>query len=168
MILSPPLHRREELNPGNRRSWWRRYLDPKGTQRGRHSNDKSSANNKSVDPSNYPCLLPPPPWRNCRAVWIQWGRVLHEIRRLLNSSLSLVESRASRNFLAPSRLFIFLLLFFLSFYRLFLVRFQRGSVVYIYMVNRQQFVHRRNNISDRDQREVVEENWRNWERQWTK
>lgn len=44
----------------------------------------------------------------------------------------------------------------------------REEAWYIYMVNRQQFVHRRNNISDRDQREVVEENWRNWERQWTK
>lgn len=131
MILSPPLHRRE-----NRRSWWRRYLDPKGTQRGRHSNDKSSANNKSVDPSDDSCCpLPPPPEGTVGP--FDSSRVLHEIRRLLNSSLSLlkVEPRGI-SWLHLAYLFSsssFPLLFFLSFYRLFLVRFQRGSVVYIYI-----------------------------------
>lgn len=163
MILSPPLHRRE-----NRRSWWRRYLDPKGTQRGRHSNDKSSANNKSVDPSDDSCCPLPPPPEGTVGPFDSRGSCFARNTPAIEFFPLLVESRASRNFLAPSRLFIFLFLFSPPFLPLFLSSFprslserKRGIYIYIYMVNRQQFVHRRNNISDRDQREVVEEKWRN-------
>lgn len=163
--LPPPS---ERMNLENL-SWWRRYLDPKGIQKGGREdrskpNDKSSANNKSVDPRMI-LASPSPPLKNRRGrVWVERGRVLREIRRVLNPFFpswksSLEEFPPSRNLFSSSSFFLFS---FLSFYRVLLVGFQRGSVVciYIYMVNREQFVHWQKHISERDQREVVEEKLR--------
>lgn len=144
------------MNLENRRSWWRRYLDPKGTQR-RGGLDARMTNRRQIINLSIHgwFLLPfPPLWRTIAAVGVVFCAKYAEYWILP----SLLESRGIS--CLPLAIYFrlplsspFIVFFSLPF------REKAWYCIYIYMVNRE-FVHWQKHISDRDQREVVEEKLR--------
>lgn len=143
------------MNLENRRSWWRRYLDPKGTQR-RGGLDARMTNRRQIINLSIHgwFLLPfPPLWRTIAAVGVVFCAKYAEYWILP----SLLESRGIS--CLPLAIYFrlplsspFIVFFSLPFR-------EKAWYMYIYMVNRE-FVHWQKHISDRDQREVVEEKLR--------
>lgn len=145
------------MNLENRRSWWRRYLDPKGTQR-RGGLDARMTNRRQIINLSIHgwFLLPfPPLWRTIAAVGAVFCAKYAEYWILP----SLLESRGIS--CLPLAIYFRLPLSspFIVFFSLPFREKAWYMYIYIYMVNRE-FVHWQKHISDRDQREVVEEKLR--------
>ena len=145
------------MNLENRRSWWRRYLDPKGTQR-RGGLDARMTNRRQIINLSIHgwFLLPfPPLWRTIAAVGVVFCAKYAEYWILP----SLLESRGIS--CLPLAIYFRLPLSspFIVFFSLPFREKAWYMYIYIYMVNRE-FVHWQKHISDRDQREVVEEKLR--------